>query len=186
MIQEWLKALANTSIFDEAILLFFQIDFDLVINPKVSLAIDDFFVLEYVKSIQKNKKNRLGILKEFSEKIFGRRRGLHSVTMKKMLVNLLPLCGEEVISGLALDFISKITSREFYYEFEKIRNELLRIEIKHIKSMHLEEFILGNRFSQGQLQAYQLVSLLTSHCPNYANRDEISSASKISEIVRVI
>lgn len=182
MLQNWLQNISNHCVLEKRLCKFLQVDYKLILTKRPHLAIDDYYVLEYLQKIKKEQGKKLSILKDFSEKFLCRRRSLQNETMKKLISSILPLCAEEVISGFALDFITKISTREYFLEYEKIKNELVRMPMEEIRGMHLENFFLGKKFTQGQLQAYNLVCLLMEMSPKDIRENE-DFYGKVTEMV---
>ena len=187
MLQIWLSAVSSYCIFDKSLCKFLSVDYNILLQRRKELTVDDYYVLEFLKNIQIESGNKLHLLKSFSGRFLTRRRSLNNDTIKRLLLSLFPLCAEEAIGGYALDFISKLTTREHYYEYEQIRKVFLSLKITDFKLMQLDNFLLKKRYSQGELQAYNLLSFLQFSTElNLQKENPQNALLLIAEIVRVI
>ena len=77
-----------------------------------------------------------------------------------MLQCLIPLCGDDFIGSKALDFISKITTSDYYRDFTIASSELTKFTPEYLKEMKLNEHLTKKRFGDSQIQAYNICKII--------------------------
>lgn len=178
VMQNWFRELCQCGRFEKKLCQFFNINFKVLHEKAPLIEADDKKVLEFIRSMDEEGKNRLSVFKSFVENFLARRRNLSKEIIQKLLMRIMPLCNEKVLGGLVLDFISKLTNREFYYNYEKAREEILVVPLAFIKCMHLEEYLLQKKHGDGQLQAYNLLNLFKTQ-----SSDQSIHKNTITEIL---
>ena len=91
---------------------------------------------------------------------FSRKTIITAEYISKLLQCLTPLCGDDFIGSKALDFISKITTSDYYRDFTLASNELTKFPPDFLKTMKLNEYLTKKRFGDSQIQAYNICKII--------------------------
>lgn len=173
-IQDWLQKLAYCPKFTKKICRFFSVSEEkLDINSK-EFDQDDFYVREFLEILENEKNQKLNILKIFSMKFLARRRKVVPSTVKILLMNLIPLCEMPLLTGICLDLLSKLMTREYFSEYLLVVEEFCKLDSGLLAKMHLEQILIKGKC--GELQALELLNILKNS----------QHGQKILEIVRII
>lgn len=157
-LQDWLQKLSHCPKFTKKLCRFFTISEEKLNSSLKELDQDDFYVREFVELLENEKNQKLNILKIFTKKFLARRRKVISSTVKILLQSLVPLCGKSLLSGLSLDLLNKLMTREYFSEYLLVVEEFCKLDSEFLAQMHLEEVLVKGKC--GELQAYELLNIL--------------------------
>ena len=157
-IQDWLKKVSYCPKFTKKLCRFFMISEEKLINNAKELDQDDFYVREFVEMLENEKNQKLNILKIFTKKFLARRRKVTPSTVKILLRSLVALCGKSLLSGLSLDLLNKLMTREYFSEYLLVVEEFCKLDSEFLAQMHLEEILIKGKC--GELQAFELLNIL--------------------------
>ncbi|OMJ85526.1 hypothetical protein SteCoe_13141 [Stentor coeruleus] len=174
LLEQWLKSAISHKILQEKILSFL----DYVATPKNQdlknkISPDELLITEFVEKISKDDHNKMKLIENFNWNFFIKKRTLQQNYINQLIECLVPLCGCEFIGSKALDVLSKMTTSDYFRDFVIVSRIMTSFPPRFLKSMRLNEYLTKKRFSDCQIQAYNL-------CKNI---QENLSSTELTEIL---
>jgi hypothetical protein len=162
-LQTWLQSLSKCPKFNKKLCKFLNISTQILSKADEDLHPDDLYTREFINLLENDSNQKLSILKIFSMKFLARRRKVNSESIKKLLKSLLPLCNKEIFSGIVLDLLLKMMSREYFSASAAILHEFCEMPVNDLKIMNLDEVLVNDRC--GRSLALALLKELKSGNP---------------------
>jgi hypothetical protein len=124
---------------------------------------DERIVKDFESKINANPHSRTNIIDTYEKKFFSKRRNIRDGILRVLMSTLVPLCGDDYIGSKALYFIRKLCAGDHNRDFEGAIKALMALPVPILQQMKLDEYLLKNRFSESQMQAFELLSIFSSN-----------------------
>ena len=163
-LQNWLQALAKCPKFMKKLCKFLNINIHRLLKNDEDLHPDDLYVREFINLLENDSNQKLSILKIFSMKFLARRRKINSDSVARLLKSLIPLVPKSIFTGIVLDLLLKMMSREYSSVSSLVQKEFCDLPLSLLQSMALDEILIASRTGEGQ--ALEIVKLVKSSNPS--------------------
>ncbi|OMJ72071.1 hypothetical protein SteCoe_29578 [Stentor coeruleus] len=166
-LEQWLKsAISHKSLQDKILTFLDYVITPLNLNSKAKTSPDELLILEFVEKISKDAQNKMKLIENFSWNFFQKKRTVQQNYISQLTECLVPLCGCEFVGSKALDVLSKLTTSDYFRDFVLVCRVLTSFPPRILKKMCLNEYLTKKRFSDSQLQAYNLCKTIQDSLSN--------------------
>ena len=163
-LQDWLQSIAKCPKLFNKLCNFLNINTDYLLKNDEDLHPDDLYVREFISLLQNDSNQKLSILKIFSMKFLARRRKINSDSTVRLLESLIPLIPKPIFSGIVLDLLVKMMSREYFSVSSSVVKDFCELPITLLQSICLNEILTSSR--TGESQVLELLKLIKSSSPS--------------------
>ena len=163
-LQDWLQALAKCPKLFNKLCQFLNINTRLLLIEDEDLHPDDLYVREFISLLQNDSNQKLSILKIFSMKFLARRRKINSDSIVRLLRSLIPLVPKAIFTGIVLDLLLKMMSREYFSVSSSVLKEFCELPLALLQSMSLDEILVSSRTGEGQ--ALEVLKVIKASSPS--------------------
>ena len=160
-IEAWMNQAVKYEILAEHIFNFMNISYKSTIASSKNINILDQ-VLKFIERINSTANNRMKLIEKFDFLFFSKKSSISAEYLWRLLQTLIPLSGDDFIGSKALNFISKLTTSDYYRDFAVASTELSKFAPEYLKTMKLNEYLTKKRFGDSQIQAYTICKFLES------------------------
>lgn len=166
-LEQWLKSAISHKALQDKILTFLDyVITPLNINSKAKTSPDELLIIEFVEKISKDAQNKMKLIENFSWNFFQKKRSVQQNYISLLTECLVPLCGCEFVGSKALDVLSKLTTSDYFRDFVLVCRVLTSFTPRTLRRMCLNEYLTKKRFSDSQLQAYNLCRIIQDNLSN--------------------
>jgi hypothetical protein len=157
-LESWLNEAIKFDSLARHIFSFFNIVTDSPLaSPKKHAPADS--IAEFIKSINATSNNKIMLIENFVWVFFSKKSSVPEAKIIQLLTCLIPLCGDELVGRLALDCVNKLTTSDYYRDFDTVRNLLVNFPPSSLSLMQLNLFLTKRRFADSQIQAYNVCKI---------------------------
>jgi nucleoid DNA-binding protein len=161
-LEKWLQVALSIKKAENFIKIFLNIKTELIdeISQLQKMSKDEYFVKEFCDKINSNLNSKVNIIETFTKNFFTKKRNISEEHLKTLVKTLILICADEYIGSKALDFLHKLLSSDHNREFGNYIKEMIKMPVKDLKKMKLDEYILNKRFCESQIQAFNVLNIL--------------------------
>ena len=160
-IELWMNHAVKYEILAEHIFNFMNLSYKPTIASNKSINLSDH-LLKFIDRINSTANSRMKLIDKFDFVFFSKKPSVSAEDLWRLLQSLIPLCGDDFIGSKALNFISKLTTSDYYRDFSVAITELSKFIPDYLKTMKLNEYLTKKRFGDSQIQAYTICKFLES------------------------
>lgn len=127
---------------------------------------DENLILDFIEKLSGSKNNKMAQIDKFSWSFFSVKRSVSEAILKKLLEVLIPLGSYDLCGGKVLDILTKLTSSDYFKDFSLVSKVFANIDVFLLKDLGLNEYLTRKKFSDSQLQAYNLCKIYEEYTEN--------------------
>ncbi|CAG9329520.1 unnamed protein product [Blepharisma stoltei] len=129
-------------------------------NRQNSVSQDENLIVEFSTKVTSESRNRYRALEEFEWQFFSKRRLVRNEYFAILLNVLIPLCGLDNIGCKALDILTKLISSDRFWDFNKVKQELVKLGPDFLSKMKLNDHLMRRIHGESQCLAYEILKVL--------------------------
>ena len=177
-LEKWLQSLLSVKQAETLVKGFLNIKESMIEEASAlqKMSADECLIKDFSSQITSDSHSKFNIIDGFEKKYFHKRRAIREQYTNLLIKTLIPLCGDNYIGSKALNFLYKLCISDHNRDFERAAKEVTKFPIKELKKMKLNEYILRQRFSDCEIEAFYILSLF------YAYYDEKSFGAIVKTI----
>ncbi|OMJ86787.1 hypothetical protein SteCoe_11642 [Stentor coeruleus] len=121
----------------------------------------DKVILELKEALERNPRNKINVLDDFTNIYFRRRRLLTDIGAYELIKILMRLAEYPLTINLAVDIIYKLCCPDTHFNHELIKQHFCKLSVEELQKLKLDCHIIKTKLHDCSVQAHELLNLLS-------------------------